>query len=157
MRFTKDEVHADSWPIVDKINKALDYFGKEMSVRDFHVQSLYAENAILREWPEFLQKDSPLRKKAMEILKSDPEFKTTYKGNPLKNFFAVKRAAESLANKTSKPKPKKKPSFIVGKGDTGGVDKGGKGKSIEDMTAAELDALEKKEHDRLFKTNKGKI
>jgi hypothetical protein len=153
LSFKQDEVDAASWPLVQKLEKR---FGKqEKALREesakaaFHIQQLQAENAILREYPEFLQKSSPLRTKALDIMKNDPEFKQTYRGNPQAAFWAVKRAAQLLEGKTQeKPAPKpNRASFIVPKGDVGKA--GSKNVDLTKLNKDQLDELERNEHERL--------
>lgn len=148
--FSKDEVDEGSWPLVQKINKGFKHYENMANKMAFHLVQLQSENAILRDYPEFLQKDSPLRKRALAIMKDDPEFKKTYRGNPERGYWAVKRAAELLSGKSVEKKPKPKSKFIVGKGD---ADKGGIKKAVDfsKMSREELDNLEKKEHERLSK------
>lgn len=152
LHFKENEIHKDSWPLAQKINKMFDAGTKTAQRQDFFIRALQSENAILRDYPEFIQKDSPLKKKALEILKNDPEFKKTYRGNPEASYWAVKRAAEALENKpAAKPQPKKN-QFIIGKGDTGDVGK--KTVDISKLSEADLDKLEKDEHERISKLRK---
>lgn len=144
---TKEEVDELSWPLAQKINGAFDYMNDLANKFAYSLIQLQSEGAILRDYPDFLQKESPLRKRAQEILKNDPEFKKLYKGNPEAAYWAVKRAAELLAGKKGPaPKPKGK-GFIVNKGDTGKTAK--KVVDFSKMTSAELDKFEREEHDRL--------
>ncbi|RKY32409.1 MAG: hypothetical protein DRP74_02740 [Candidatus Omnitrophota bacterium] len=152
LRFTKDEADERSWPLLEKINKAYDHYDKLASRMSYMIKVLQSENAVLRDYPEFISKDSPIRKKALEIIRNDPEFRRTYRGNPEAGYWAVKRAAEFLAGKTASKPKKKKGSFIVGKGDAGA---GGKKKiDFTKLSSAELDKLEREEHNRLFAGNK---
>lgn len=151
-RFAKDEVDDASWPLVQKINQAYDHYDRMANQFAHVITQLQSENAILRDYPDFLQKESPLRKTAMEILRSDPEFKKTYKNNPERGYWAVKRAFEKLSGKQSMKPKKKKSSFITGRGD------GGKStvmkKPIGSLTKDELDELERAEHQRYANTKK---
>jgi len=146
-RFKKEEGADESWPLLEKINKGWDHFEGLANQFNYIITSLRAENAILREYPEYLQKESPLRKKARDILKNDPEFKRTYKNNPERGFWAVKRAADLLSGKTTKKKKSKGRKFIIGRGD------GGKKKTkmvdMGTLTSEQLDDLERKEHERM--------
>ena len=125
-RFGKDEVDDKSWPLVEKINKAYDHYDKQVSQVGFALSRIFAELSTLREFPESIAKDtkeSPnlLKKKAMEILKNDEEFKRSHRGDPEAIYWAFKRAADILAGKNpQKSNPKPKGSFIVGRGDMGG-------------------------------------
>jgi hypothetical protein len=155
--FSQNEVDDKSWPLVEKINKGFNYFKKTIdtiSVKAaFSIAQLQSENAILRDYPEFIQKDSPLKKKALDIMKNDPEFKKTYRGNPEAGYWAVKRAAEFLAGKQpEKSKDKPKSSFIVGRGDAGRT--GVKKVDLTKLSKDELDKLEKQEHERLQNLHK---
>jgi len=148
-RFKKEDVDEDSWPLVEKINKGFDYYEGLAQKMVFRLGQLGSENAILRDYPEFLQKDGALRKKALDIMKNDPEFKQKYRGDPERSFWAVKRAAEALEGKSKgNPKPKKpKSKFITPKGDGGSSTV--KRVDISTLTPAQLDELEKAEHERL--------
>ena len=152
LHFKESEVHKDSWPLAQKINKMFDAGTKNSAIQAFHLLATQARLKIVEDYPEFLQKDSPLKKKALSILKDDPEFKKTYRGNPEAVYWAVKRASEALENKpTSKPQPKKN-SFIIGKGD---IETGGKKVvDISKLSEADLDKLEKEENERLNKQKK---
>lgn len=153
--FEEKDVDKDSWPLVQKINKGFKKFDGLANRMAYTLIQLQAENAILRDYPEFLQKESPLRKKAMHILKDDPEFKKKYSSDPERGYWAVKRASELLAGKRT-PAAKKKPSskFIIGKGDGTG---GGKRKvvDISQMSEEQLDELEKKEFENSGASGKG--
>ena len=148
--FSKDDVDDGSWPLVQKINKGFQYMENLAGRMAYVLNSLQAEHAVIRDYPEFLQKESPLRKKALAILKEDPEFKKKYRGDPEKGYWAVKRAFELLKS-NKKPNDQKKPKsrFIVGKGDSGKTGK--KTVPIGSLTSAQLDELEKSEHERLSK------
>ncbi len=151
---TQDEVDEGSWPLAQKINKGFKHYETMANKLGYALVRLQSENAVLRDYPEYLQKGSPLRKRAMEIMKNDPEFKKTYRGNPEAGYWAVKRAAELLAGKASPmPKKKVKSKFIIGKGDKSSGPK--KVVDIEKMTKQQLDDLERKEHLR-FNGNKRK-
>lgn len=145
--FKKEEVDEGSWPLVQKINRGFKHYEGLAGQMAFRLVQLQSENAILRDYPEFLQKESPLRKKALDIMKNDPEFKKTYRGNPERGYWAVKRAAELLAGKGTQPKPKQKAKFIIGKGDAGKT--APKVLDFSKMSREDLDKLEKAEHDRL--------
>ena len=152
LHFKESEIHKDSWPLVQKINKMFDAGIKNSSIQAFHLLATQARLKVIEDYPEFLQKDSPLKKKALSILKNDPEFKKTYRGNPEAVYWAVKRASETLKNKpTPKPQPKKN-SFIIGKGD---IETGGKKVvDISKLSEADLDKLEREENERLNKQKK---
>lgn len=152
-RFSKDEVDDASWPLVEKINKAYDHYDELAGKMAYTLQSLQAENAILRDYPEFLQKEHPLRKKALDILKNDPEFKKTYRHNPERGYWAVKRAAELLANNgQQKKKIVNKSKFIVGRGDAGKATQ--RMVDMSSLSKDQLDELEKNEHARLMSMRK---
>ena len=146
-RFTKDEVDENSWPLVEKINKAYDYYDNMGAKLSFMIAQLGSQLRTVGDYPEFIQKDSALKKRALEIFKNDPEFKKTYRGNPEALYWAVKRASELLSGQKPSSKPKKKPGFIIGRGDVG------KGQSktvdISKLSKEQLDDLERKEHERL--------
>jgi len=149
----EDDVDKASWPIAQKINNGFTHFNKMAGQLNFVIRSLQSENAILRDYPEFLQKESPLRKKVISILKDDPEFKKKYKNDPEKGYWAAKRAYELLnGGKTTKPTKKPKSKFITGKGDSGKT--GVKSVKISDLSSEQLDELERKEHDSLLTTSK---
>ncbi len=152
LHFKESEIHKDSWPLAQKINKMFDSGIKNSAIQAFHLLATQARLKVVEDYPEFLQKDSPLKKKALSILKDDPEFKKTYRGNPEAVYWAVKRAAEALENKTTtKPQPKKN-AFIIGKGD---IETGGKKVvDISKLSEADLDKLEKEENERLNKQKK---
>jgi hypothetical protein len=151
--FTKDDVDDQSWPLVQKINKGFKHYEALAGKMAYVLGQLRAENAVLRDFPEFLQKDGVLRKRALEIMKNDPEFKKVYAGKPDAGYWAVKRASELIAGKASvPPKKKSKSKFIIGKGDKGGKRPT---KDLFSMSKAELDALELAEHNALY-GNKGK-
>ena len=151
-RFTKDEVDERSWPLVNKINQAYDYYdgmiGGLVSLL-LEVQSAFQ---AVDEYPEYLHKDAQgnrqLKKLAMQIMKTDPEFKATYAKNPKKFLWAVKRAAEKLTAKAPEKKPEK-PKFIVGKGDIGKA--GVKKIDLTKLTKEQLDELERKENERIVR------
>jgi hypothetical protein len=153
-RFSKDEVDDKSWPLVEKINKAYDHYDKQVNQVGFALTRIFSELNTLREFPESIAKDSPLKKKALEILKSDDEFKRSHRGDPEAIYWAFKRAADILAGKNpQKPNLKKKGSFIVGKGDTGGKS----GKQPVDKskwTQEDWDKAEKEEAKRLTEIKK---
>ena len=152
LHFKESEIHKDSWPLAQKINKMYDASVKTSQRQEFFIRTLQAENAILRDYPEFIQKDSPLKKKALDILKNDPEFKKTYRGNPEASYWAVKRAAEALENKSTPKTQPKKNQFIIGKGD---IEAGGKKTvDISKLSEADLDKLEREEHERMSKLKK---
>ena len=154
-RFTKDEVDEKSWPLVDKINKGWDFVDKMFGFIAFKQQVTDAYVSIVREYPEFLQKGSELRKKADDIFDSDKDFKKEYRGRPDAHYQAVKLAAKLLEGKQpDKTKPKPKSSFIVGKGDVGKT--GAKMVDITKLSKDELDKLEKQEHERLEGQRVGK-
>jgi len=146
--FKKDEVDKDSWPLVDRINKGFEHFINLSNQFGYVITSLRAENAILRDYPEVLQKESPLRKKAKELLKNDPEFKKKYKHDPERSYWAVKRASELLSGKPSKKKKSKSSKFVLGKGDGGKTGK--KLVDISSLSPKELDELERQEHEGLM-------
>jgi hypothetical protein len=148
LRFTKDEVDSSSWPLVEKINKSFEYYDTELAKSNFRHSATQAELAILRDYPEFIQRNSPLRTKALEIMKNDKEFKTTYRGNPQAGYWAVKRAAEALKGKAPEKPVKKKGKFIVGKGD-GGEDAKRKTVNLSKLSKEELDKLEKAEFEKM--------
>lgn len=152
LHFKESEVHKDSWPLAQKINKMFDAGTKNSAIQAFHLLATQARLKVVEDYPEFLQKDSPLKKKALSILKDDPEFKKTYRGNPEAVYWAVKRASEALENKTTpKPQPKKN-TFIIGKGD---IETGGKKVvDISKLSEADLDKLEREENERLNKQKK---
>lgn len=153
--FKQDEVDEASWPLVQKINKGFKHYESLANRMAYTVIQLQSENAVLRDYPEFLQKNSPLRKRATELIKNDPEFRKKYKGDPEAGYWAVKRAAELLAGKGSPvPKKKNKSKFIIGKGD--GNKNGAERKTIDisTLSSEELDKLEQREHERLFKRKK---
>jgi len=155
-RFTKDDVDDASWPLVEKINKGHDFISQQrqsdVAMFTHAIQALQSENAILRDYPEFLQKDGELRKRALDLLKNDSEFKTTYKNNPQKGYYAVKRASELLGTKQPAKKVKSKSKFIVGRGDGG--KEGKKMVPLESLTGEQLDDLERKEHERIESSRK---
>lgn len=146
--FTKDEVDDASWPLVQKINRGFKKFDGLAGQFTYIIRQQGAELAIIRDYPEILQKDSPLKKKAQDLLKNDPEFKAKYKGDPEKGYWAVKRAAEMLFGRQPLKKKPNKSRFIIGRGDGG---KGGKSKIVDfsKMTKDQLDDLERQEHDRI--------
>lgn len=148
-RFDKNDVDDDSWPIAEKINKGFDHYEGLAQKMVFRLGQLGAQNAIMTDYPEFLQKDSALRKKSIDIMKNDPEFRKKYRGDPERSYWAVKRAAESLGgNPNPKPKLKKpKSKFITSKGDGGSS--GEKRVPIGELSEKELDDLERKEHARM--------
>ena len=146
--FTKDEVDDASWPLVQKINRGFKKFDGLTGQFTYIVRQQGAELAIIRDYPEILQKDSPLKKKAQDLLKNDAEFKNKYKGDPEKGYWAVKRAAEMLSGRQPAKKKANKSKFIIGRSDGG---KGGKNKIVDfsKMTKDQLDELERQEHDRI--------
>ena len=146
-RFTRDEVDDKSWPLVKKINDGFDHFdGKIRGLVGLLLEVQSAFQAV-DQYPEYLQKDSPLKKMAQEIMKDDPEFRATYARNPKKFLWAVKRAAEKLKNSAPEKKSEKpKSSFIIGKGDTGKTSV--KKIDLAKLTTEELDKLERDEFDR---------
>jgi len=153
-RFSKDEVDDKSWPLVEKINKAYDHYDKQVGQVGFALSRIFAELTTLREFPESISKDSPLKKKALDILKNDEEFKRSHRGDPEAIYWAFKRAASLLEGKNpQKPNLKPKGSFIVGKGDTGG--KSGK-PSVDKSkwTEADWDKAEKVEAGKLAGSKK---
>lgn len=155
--FKEADVDKESWPLVQKINKGFKKFDTLANKLSYTLIQLQSENAILRDYPEFLQKESPLRKRAMQIIKDDPEFKKTYRGNPEAGYWAVKRAAELIAGrKSTAPTKKPKSKFITGKGDgkTGGSNK--PAVDLSKMTAEQLDDLERKEHARQTAANRNR-
>lgn len=148
--FKKEEVDDASWPLVEKINRANKRVERMYGQAEFAINRLFAENKVLADYPEFLQKDSPLRKKANDIIKNDPEFKKVYAGRPDAGYWAVKRAAELLAGKTPMPlKKKNKAKFIIGRGDVSRSPK--KVLDFSKMSKAELDKAEADEHARINK------
>lgn len=152
-RFKKEDVDDASWPLVEKINKGFDYYAGLANQMAYALQTLQSENAILKDYPEFLQKDGQLRKKTMDLLKNDPEFKKKYKGDPERGYWAVKRAAELISGNQEKPvKKKPKSKFIVGRGDAGKTGK--KMVDISTLTGAQLDEMEKSEHERMAGSRK---
>lgn len=151
---TKEEVDELSWPLAEKINGAFDYMNELANRFAYSLMQLQSEGAILRDYPQFLQPESPLRKRATEILKNDPEFKRLYANDPQKAYWAVKRAAELLAGKKN-PAPKVKgKGFITSKSDTGKSQK--KVVDFSKMTPAQLDAAEREEHDALMALRNGR-
>ena len=157
LALSKEEVDESSWPLVEKINKRFDSAKGYVQELSYYVRVLLAENRIIKDYPEFLQKDSPLRKKASEIMKSDKEFQSTYRGKPEAGYWAVKRASELLSGKkpSNEGKPRPKGKFIVGKGDGSGKPRKKVGlMDISNMTKEQLDKLEREEHERLSKLKK---
>lgn len=148
-RFKKEEIDEDSWPLVEKINKGFDYYENLAQRMAFMLGKLFSQTRIYDDYPEYLQKDSSLRKKATDIMKNDPEFKSKYRGDPESVYWAVKRAAELLENKQPGKKPMKKPKskFITPKGDAGEAEV--KRVDISSLSKEKLDELERKEHERL--------
>ena len=152
LHFTKDEVDEASWPLVQKINQAYEHIENLSNRFAYVTATLQAENAILRDYPEFLQKEHPLRKKALEILRTDKEFLSTYRNNPERGYWAVKRAHELLNPSQRKEQMKKKGKFIVGRGEAGKSMP--KRVPINSLTSTQLDELERKEHQRIEGTKR---
>lgn len=147
-RFTKDEVDEKSWPLVNKINVGFDTIESNIGFLAGLVFELQGAFKAIDDYPEYLQKDGALRKKVVDIMKNDPEFKATYAKNPKKFYWAVKRAVDFLSNKGPEKKPEKpKSSFIIGKGDAGKT--GTKKVDLSKMSKDDLDKLERQEHERL--------
>jgi hypothetical protein len=147
-RFTKDEVDESSWPLVSKINTGFDAIESNVGFLAGLVFELQGAFKAIDDFPEYLQKDGALRKKVVDIMKNDPEFKATYAKNPKKFYWAVKRAVDFLSNKGPENKPEKpKSKFIIGKGDAGKT--GAKKVDLSKLSKEELDKLERQEHDRL--------
>lgn len=153
-RFAKDEVHENAWPIVEKINKFYDHHDKTVGQLAYLLQEVQSAFQAVNEYPEVIARDSEIKKAAMDIMKNDPEFQQIYRNNPKKFYWAVKRAAERQAQKANPPqKPKKKPSFVVGKGDVGG-EKSKRMVDLTKMTKEELDKMEREEFDRMYAQKK---
>lgn len=152
-KFTKDDVDDASWPLMEKINKRTDHVDSSIAKVMFVQAQLGSQLRMVAEYPEFIQKDSALKKAALDIMKNDAEFKKSYRGNPEALYWAVKRAAGKSSDKQPpKGKPKKKPGFIVGKGDSGKSSP--KVVDLSKLSKTELDDLERKEHERLSGTGR---